>query len=250
MTRTSRRLRPAARRRRSTRSSSTRARSRLPRTSTSASRSCSALTMPFEPERPDQHAIADRRRALLVAAAALPRRSDALDPLRSRSPIASIAARASARAAPMSPVGTSRAARRSASAASAPVRPFSASTTESISRRASRSRSSIRSSSRLRNVSSRSRSSCSRACSLAAASRSSVSRSRADQPALVLERLHVALAPWPGARPAATRARVRCARAWSMIDGRQPEPGRDLERQAAARRAVVQPIRRRERLRD
>ena len=41
---------------------------------------------------------------------------------------------------------------------------------------------------------------------------------------------------------------LRCARASVDDIGRQPEPVGDLERQAAARRAVVQPVGRRERL--
>jgi len=92
---------------------------------------------------------------------------------------ASIAARASARAAPVSPVDTSLGAiRRSASAASASVRVLSALTTSSISRRASRRRSSIRSSSFRLKVSSRLRRSCSRCCSRAPSS-ATVWRSRA-----------------------------------------------------------------------
>ena len=75
----------------------------------------------------------------------------------------------------------------------------------------------------------------------------SVSRSRASEPALVLERLHVASRPSRDARRAAPRARCGAPRPLDDRAG-QAEPGRDLERQAAARRPVVQPIGRRERL--
>ena len=163
--------------------------------------------------------------------------------------MASTAARASARAAPVSPVGmTSRgAARRSASAAIASVRTFSASTTASISRRASRSRSSMRSSSRRRNVSSRLRSSCSRACIFVASSSSAAALAR-GQPPLVFERLDVPL----DLREVLGELRLANAAVLTRaVDDRvgQPEPRRDFERQAAAGRTVVQPVRRRERRR-
>ena len=93
----------------STRSSSTRARSRLPRTSTSASPIVQRLDDALETERADEHAIADRRRA------SRSRRRSGCGRSAGRRPPQPLAdrvdaARASARAAPVSPVGISRAA--------------------------------------------------------------------------------------------------------------------------------------------
>ena len=95
----------------------------------------------FEAERTNRDAIAERRRP---ASPDGRRRDRRLRGSRRRSATASSDARASARADPMSPVGTSRAARRSASAAIA--RPVSSASRRraSISRRASRIRSSSR----------------------------------------------------------------------------------------------------------
>ena len=69
------------------------------------------------------------------------------------------------------------------------------------------------------------------------------------QPPLVIERLHVAL---DFGEVFGELRLARAAMLARLLDdrGRQPEPGRDLERQAAAGRAVVQPIRRRERRPD
>ena len=115
----------AAARRRMTRRSSILARSRLPRTSTSASRRAPTARSPRGRARRRARDRRRRRRGRLGgaagAAAAPPGRPPPID--RSRSPIASIAARASARAPPVWPVGMSRAAARSASAASVSVGP-------------------------------------------------------------------------------------------------------------------------------
>ena len=70
-----------------------------------------------------------------------------------------------------------------------------------------------------------------------------------DQPVLVFEPLPLALDL--GQVLGQLRLALRALRARLLDDvGRQPEPGRDLERQAAARRSVVQTIGRGEGLRD
>ena len=196
----------------------------------------------LEPEPANRDPVADGRRRRGISGrrgGGWRRRGSSAAVDRRRWPIASSAARASARAAPVSPVGIAAAARRALGVGRHRVgaRLQRRRRRRRSPRRASRSRSSMRSSSRCRNVSSRSRSSCSRACSFVASSPSAVALAR-DEPALVLERLQVAL----DLRQVLGQLRLARAavlpRAASMIDAGQAEPVGDLERQAAARRAV------------
>ena len=216
-----------------TRRSSTRARIRLPRTSTSAAPSCIDCDDAFEAERPDRDAIADRRRPAAGRRAA-PRIGALLrlsQPLADRFERRAGVARAPTRcrrSAPAAPPAARRRQRSTTPVSSANRR------SASISRRASRIRSSSRWSRRLLNVSSRSRSSCSRALhprsTLPAASGARARRAAARDRAPACR-----VRSWPGARRAALSRSLRCARASSMMSDRQAEPRRDFEREAAAR---------------
>ena len=216
-----------------TRRSRTLARIRLPRTSRSAVPSCTAVTIAFETEAADDHAVADRDAAAMRDGGsdrgAVERRRSRRSRIRFGDRVDGCARVAARRAGLAGRHQARRGLRRSPSAFA-----FSSAITSSISRRAWRTCVSSSSFRRLRNVSSRCRSASSR-WRMRASAAASVSRSRGRQPLLVLERAHVAV------DLREVLGELRLARAEVLArrgDDRriEPEPAGDFQRQAAARR--------------